>query len=158
MKPEKRAGPREAKRASLLALATLFGFLAPAAPAFALDAITVLTDRAQVLRLPPHTATVVIGNPMIADVAIQKNGSMVVTGKSYGTTNLIAQDSAGAVLGESLIKVEAPSDGIVLVQRGTERESYSCTPRCQPTLSLGDVPRYFDVVGSQTTSRNTLAK
>ena len=91
--------------------------------------------------------TIVIGNPMIADVAVQKNGSMVVTGKSYGTTNLIAQDSTGAVIGESLIRVEAATDGVVLLQRGLERESYSCTPRCQPTLSLGDVQRHFEAVG-----------
>lgn len=139
----------------------LFGawlLLAAAAPSQGADAITVLTDRAQVLKLPPRTSTVVIGNPMIADVSVQKNGSMVVTGKSYGTTNLIAQDAAGSVLGESLIRVEAPSDDVVVLMKGTERESYSCTPRCQPTLTLGDVQRHFDAIGNQTNSRNGLAK
>ena len=95
-------------RSGLVLLGALVG-LAAAAPAYAVDAITVQTDRAQVLKLPARTTTVVIGNPMIADVSVQKNGSMIVTGKSYGTTNLIAQDSSGVVLGESLIKVEAPT-------------------------------------------------
>jgi hypothetical protein len=144
-------------RSGLVLLGTVLG-LAAVTPALAVDAITVQTDRAQVLKLPARTTTVVIGNPMIADVSVQKNGSMVVTGKSYGTTNLIAQDSSGVVLGESLIKVEAPNDDVVVLLRGSERESYSCTPRCQPTLSLGDVPRHFDAVGAQTTSRNALAK
>jgi Flp pilus assembly secretin CpaC len=129
-----------------------------AAPAVALDSITVQTDHAQVLKLPPRATTIVIGNPMIADVTVQKNGSMVVTGKSYGTTNLIAQDPTGAVIGESLIKVEAASDGVVVLQRGLERETYSCTPQCQPTLSLGDVSKQFDTIGAQTTTRNGLAK
>jgi hypothetical protein len=142
----------------LIALAAgLFAGLA--APALALDSIIVQTDRAQVLKLPPRATTIVIGNPMIADVSIQKNGSMVVTGKSYGTTNLIAQDPTGAVIGESLIKVEAANDGTLVVQRGLERETYSCTPQqCQPTLSLGDVQKQFEMVGNQTNARNGLAK
>jgi hypothetical protein len=134
----------------------LAGFVVPA---IAMDSIVVQTDRAQVLKLPPKATTIVIGNPMIADVSIQKNGSMVVTGKSYGTTNLIAQDPTGAIIGESLIKVEAANDGVLVVQRGLERETYSCTAQqCQPTLSLGDVQKQFDTIGAQTTARNGLAK
>jgi Flp pilus assembly secretin CpaC len=146
---------------AMLKVVTRAGLLAcllAASPALALDSIIVRTDHAQVLKLPPRTNTIIIGNPMIADVSVQKNGSMVVTGKSYGTTNLIAQDATGAVIGESIIKVEAPIDDVLLVQRGLERETYSCTPRCQPTLSLGDVQRHFEGVSGQTTSRNTLAK
>ena len=143
---------------SAMALLGALMVVGATAPAFAIDAIVVQTDRAQVLKLPPRATTIVIGNPMIADVAVQKNGSMVVTGKSYGTTNLIAQDATGTVLGESLIRVEAPSDDVVVLQKGMERESYSCTPRCQPTLSMGDVSRHFDSVSAQTNGRNQLAK
>lgn len=143
-----------AAAAAILLTTAVAGPAAAQTPAI----ITVRTDHAQILKMPPKTTTIVIGNPMIADVAVQKNGSMVVTGKAYGTTNLIAQDSSGAVLGESIIQVEAATDGIILVQRGLERESYSCTPRCQPTLSLGDVQRHFESVSGQTTSRNGLAK
>jgi Flp pilus assembly secretin CpaC len=145
----------------LAAGAAALVLLACAAPASAQQtpaSIIVRTDHAQILKMPPKTTTIVIGNPMIADVTVQKNGSMVVTGKAYGSTNLIAQDATGAVLGESLIQVEAPTEGLVLVQRGLERESYSCTPRCQPTLSLGDVQRHFESVSGQTSSRNGLAK
>ncbi len=140
--------------------AAMLGVAVTAMPlaARAMDSIVVQTDHAQVLKLPPKATTIIIGNPMIADVSVQKNGSMVVTGKSYGTTNLIAQDSTGAVIGESLIRVEAATEGIVVVQRGMERESYSCQPRCQPTLALGDIPRHFEGVGSQSTARNGLAK
>lgn len=128
------------------------------APSRAMDSIVVQTDHAQVLKLPPKATTIVIGNPMIADVAVQKNGSMVLTGKSYGETNLIAQDSTGAVIGESKIRVEAASENMVVVQRGMERETYSCAPNCQPTMALGDIQRHFESVGAQTTSRNGLAK
>jgi hypothetical protein len=29
------------------------------------------------------------------------------------------------------------------VQRGLERQTYSCTPVCQPSIALGDAPGYF---------------
>jgi hypothetical protein len=139
-----------------LALAAVLGPLS-GGPSSAAETIVVRLDRAQVLKLPPKVNTVVIGNPMIADVTVQKNGSMIVTGKSYGVTNLIAQDSTGAVIGESLLRVEAPDDDMLVVQRGMDRYTYSCTPQCQPTVNLGDVQAHFDGTATQTTNRNNLA-
>ena len=119
--------------------------------------LTVMIDHAKVVKLPERTQTVIVGNPIIADVTVQRNGIMVVTGKSYGVTNLIALDGAGTLLSESLISVQAPTESLVTVQRGLERESYSCTPNCQPSLLLGDANKYFGEVGGQATQRNTFA-
>jgi hypothetical protein len=121
------------------------------------DPVAVMIDHAKVLRLPDRTQTVIVGNPIIADVSVQKNGVMVITGKSYGRTNLIALDGAGTLLAESMISVQAPTDSMVTVQRGLERESYSCTPNCQPSLLLGDANKYFAEVGGQAGQRNSLA-
>ena len=41
-----------------------------------------------------------IGNPLIADASVQPGGIMVVTGKGYGVTNLVALDRDGATLME----------------------------------------------------------
>ena len=82
----------------------------------------VMIDHAKVMRLPERTQTVIIGNPIIADITIQRNGIVVVTGKSYGVTNLIALDAAGAMLAESLVSVQAATESVVVVQRGLERE------------------------------------
>lgn len=120
-------------------------------------AFVVHVDHAKVVRLPERTQTVIVGNPIIADVTVQRNGILVVTGKSFGTTNMIALDGAGALLAESMISVQAPQDSVVTVQRGLNRESYSCTPTCQPSLQLGDNPGFFDGVGAQATQRNELA-
>ena len=60
----------------------------------------------------------VVGNPMIADITVQKHGILVVTGKAYGVTDLIALDGAGAMLAESLISVQAASESVVTVQGG----------------------------------------
>lgn len=130
---------------------------AAAAPTSARDAITVHLDHAKVMRLPARTQTVVVGNPIIADVSVQKDGVVILTGKSYGATNLIALDGTGAMLAESMINVKAAGDRVVVVQRGLERESYSCTPTCEPALVLGDSSKHFATVSAQAGERNALA-
>lgn len=119
--------------------------------------LSVLVDRAKVIRLPERTHTVVIGNPAIADMSIQKNGIVVITGKSYGVTNLIALDAAGNMLAESTVSVGAPNDSVVVVQRGLDRQSYSCTPNCQPAVRLGDSNNFFTENRGQADSRNQFA-
>ncbi|WID94467.1 pilus assembly protein N-terminal domain-containing protein [Bosea vestrisii] len=122
-----------------------------------IDAVTVTVDHAKVLRLPERAQTVIVGNPAIADVTVQRNGVMVVTGKSYGVTNLIALDATGALLAESTLRVGAARDSILTVQRGLERESYSCTPACQPSAQLGDSKNFFDSTSGQSGARNAAA-
>ena len=145
----------------LLPLGILTVLAAPAAAVetipSATDAVSVVIDHAKVLRLPDRAQTVIVGNPMIADVSVQKNGILVLTGKSYGQTNLFALDGSGTLIAESLISVQAPEDAVVTVQRGLDRESYSCTPNCQPSLILGDANKYFAEVGGQAGQRNSLA-
>lgn len=132
--------------------------IAVAAPqSGALESVVVLVDHAKVVRLPDRAQTVIVGNPAIADVAVQRNGVMVVTGKSFGVTNLIALDASGALLAESLVRVSAASDSVLTVQRGMDRESYSCTPDCQPSVQLGDAQKYFGEAGAQASTRNALA-
>ena len=106
--------------------------------------ITVLVDEARLIKAPDQVATLVIGNPLIADVALQPGGVMVVTGKGYGTTNLIAMDRNGNVLEEHNVQVQASTTRLVTVYRGIERETYSCTPVCERRVMLGDMPTYFN--------------
>lgn len=106
-------------------------------------------DYARVVRIPQGAQTLVIGNPLIADVTMLKNNQlMVVTGKSFGTTNIILLDSAGSQVAESFITVAPASDKLV-VMRGPHRESYSCRPDCMPTVDLGDDNKYMSDTISQ---------
>lgn len=141
--------------AALLLALGLAATAVQAAPAA--ETVEVVVDHAKVVRLPERAQTVIVGNPGIADVSVQRNGVMVVTGKSFGVTNLIALDAAGTLLAESLVRVGAASNSMLTVQRGLERESYSCTPSCQPAVQLGDATKFFSDVGGQTRSRNALA-
>jgi Flp pilus assembly secretin CpaC len=121
------------------------------------EILLVKVDQARPVRVPPGTQTLIIGNPMIADVTLVKQGGvMVVTGKGYGETNLIALDSAGDPVAESTIKVIAGDDALV-VQRGMDRQSYTCAPRCQPSVRLGDDTKYFGDVAAQVQAHNAQA-
>ena len=120
--------------------------------------VTVILDQAKLIRLPEKVATIVIGNPLIADGSLQPGGVMVITGKGYGTTNLIALDRAGTVLTERSIEVQGPREHVVVVYRGAGRESYSCTPYCERRITLGDATVYFDATMAQTVTRDNQAQ
>ena len=107
------------------------------------DRIAVYVDQAKLVKLPAKVSTIVVGNPLIADVTLQSGGIVVVTGKGYGATNFIAMDRNGEVLVDRQIQVEGPTDQLVTVYRGVERESYSCMPICQRRVTLGDGETYF---------------
>jgi len=139
--------------ASLLAAATgLLPFKASAAD------VVVLLDEAALLKLPDRVATIVIGNPLIADASVQAGGIMVVTGKGYGSTNLVVLDQAGSVLLEKTVEVQGPRQDVVVVYRGIERETYSCTPVCERRITLGDSNAYFTSTLAQTAARNAQAQ
>ena len=115
----------------------------------AADTIVVNVDQAKLVKLPGRISTLVVGNPLIADVALQNGGIVVVTGKGYGATNFIAMDRAGEILMDRIIQVEGPTDQVVTVYRGVERESYSCMPICQRRVTLGDGEAFFKAASDQ---------
>jgi hypothetical protein len=114
-----------------------------AAPAPTGGTIPVNIDQAKLIRLPERAATIIVGNPLVADITLQPGGIIIVTGKSYGATNFVAMDRNGEVLVDRIILVESPADPIVTVYRGLDRESYSCMPICQPRITLGDSDKFF---------------
>ena len=121
------------------------------------DVVTVPLDKAKLLRYPPATETIVLGNPIIADVTMLRGaGTLILTGKSFGETNLVLLDRAGNIVGMLDVRVEPPSH-LLTVQRGTERESYSCAPRCQPAVSLGDATQFLSGSIESVEKRNHLA-
>ncbi len=121
------------------------------------DTVAVNVDQAKLVKLPGRVATIVVGNPLIADVALQPGGIVVVTGKGYGATNFIAMDRSGEVLVDRVIQVEGPTDQLVTVYRGVDRESYSCMPICQRRVTLGDGEAYFKSALDQAGNLSTQA-
>lgn len=140
---------RRHARICLLAMAAVLASPAIGLAEPTIDTIAVNVDQAKLVRLPGKVATIVVGNPLIADVTLQPGGMIVVTGKGYGATNFIALDRGGEILVDRQIQVEGPSDRLVTVYRGVERESYSCMPLCQRRVTLGDSDNYFNTTMGQ---------
>ncbi len=122
------------------------------------ETVLVHLDQAKLLRVPDGTSTLVVGNPLIADVAVQPGGTIVLTGKSYGNTNLVALNREGAVVMEHQIEVQGPLGSTVVVYRGIERETYSCTPNCERRITLGDTQNYFAATIGQSGTWNSQAQ
>jgi Flp pilus assembly secretin CpaC len=137
---------------ALRACAVLLTLLMPlsCAHAAAGDMVTVNVNMARILRIGAAAATVVIGNPGVADVTIQDPTTLVLTGKSYGRTNLIVLGSDGDPIVDTVIEVVQSRDDLVTLYVGAMRTSLSCSPICQPTISLGDGQSFTsDSVASQ---------
>jgi hypothetical protein len=123
------------------------------------DVLNIKLDQAEIMQLPDRAATIIIGNPLIADATLQSGGVLVVTGKGYGATNLLALDRAGRALLNKTIQVLGPStEDVVVVYKGVERESYSCAPDCARRITLGDSPAFFNAALAQSGARNGQAQ
>lgn len=110
-------------------------------------------DQASIVRLSRPAAEIIVGNPSITDVSIQSGTSLVITGKSFGITNIIALDAQGQVIRDQRVMVRVDDDRMVVVNNGGKRNSYACTPTCAPTLTVGDDGDFFSKTQTTVTSK-----
>jgi Pilus formation protein N terminal region len=121
-----------ARKSALCGIAAIALALAAAARAQATEDLIVKYDQSQLLRLPRPAAEIIIGNPSIADVSVQSGNLLVVTGKSFGITNIIALDTERNVIHDRRVLVMRDEGKVVNLVRGTERQSYNCHPSATP--------------------------
>lgn len=139
--------------------AVLLAALLAGAPAAAgQNGIAVVIDEAQLVRIDAPAAEVIIGNPSIADVAVQSGRLLVLTGKSFGATNLIVLDPTGREIVNTKITVGPDSAQTVALTKGTASYSHVCAPRCRPILNPGDEPAYADALVKQTRDKLGVAQ
>ena len=129
-----------------------------AGPASAADDLVVRYDQSQLLRMPRAVSEIIIGNPSIADVSVQAGNMLVVTGKTFGITNIIALDADKNVIQDQRIVVERDERGIVNVSRAGQRQSFSCTPTCAPTITIGDESTYFNQVVQSSSTKTKFSE
>jgi len=110
-------------------------------------------DQSQLLRLPRRASEIIVGNPSIADVGLQDGNLLVVTGKTFGITNIIALDEEHNVIQDQRVMVERDDRKVVNLHKGSTRFTYACTPNCEPTLTIGDDKTFFDNVKSANSSK-----
>lgn len=143
----------------ILAVATLlsFGLALGATDVLAKDPIAIVIDRAKVMHISRPADTIIIGNPAIADATIQDNQTLIITGRSYGSTNLIVLDANGQPIADEILMVEMNDEAVVTVFKRSSQVTLSCTPDCAPTLTIGDVGTNFESVNSQINAHNALS-
>lgn len=101
-------------------------------------------DEATLIRLDTDAVQLIVGNPAVADANAQNPRLLVITGKSYGATNLIALDSEGREILNARLGVREGDMRQVTLFKGTMRQSLHCAPDCQRTLSVGDDKAQFE--------------
>lgn len=125
--------------------------LAVALPSgLAAQELIVKYDQSQLLRLPRPVTEIIVGNPSIADVTVQSSDLLVITGKTFGITNVIALDADRNVIQDQRVLVMREEARVINLQKGAKRESYNCTPNCNPSLVVGDDSSYFESVGKMS--------
>lgn len=143
-------------RALLVSLA-LVALSNAATTAHAADLI-VRYDQSQLLRLPRAATEVIIGNPSIADVALQGGNLLVVTGKTFGITNVIALDAERNVIQDQRVIVERDDRRVVNLHKGGSRYTFSCTPNCEPNLTIGDDQDFFTTISKHNADKTRFSE
>jgi hypothetical protein len=144
-----------APRTTKLILAAL-GFLTLTASARA-EEILLEIDRTQLVTLSAPPATVVVGNPAIADVTV--NGNQVfINAFAAGGTNIIMLDSTGNAIASLDVSVsQGGARRTASMFKNGQRQSLVCVDFCDPTMQVGDGPEYFEGVNNQYRAKRMAA-
>ncbi len=104
----------------------------PASPAGAVDdMLNVYMNHARVLKLDRPVSKVIVGNSEVADATVADAKTIVLTGRSFGTTNIVILDADGNAIVDERILVSIDEGNTVRVFKQTIRSVLSCTPNCE---------------------------
>jgi Flp pilus assembly secretin CpaC len=114
-----------------------------AAPAAIADPFKITVDQTVALKIPGAANSVVVGNAAVADVAVHDASTLLVTGKAFGSTNLMVLDSAGRTIYSNQVQVGSQVDSDMTIVRAGATYTYSCVDKCRSTATVGDATAYF---------------
>jgi Flp pilus assembly secretin CpaC len=104
------------------------------------DLLRVYMNQARVLRLDRPVSKVIVGNSEVADATVADPMTIVLTGRSFGTTNLVLLDAEGNAIADERIVVSIDEGNTVRVFRQTDRTVLSCTPNCEQHAQTRGAP------------------
>ncbi len=89
--------------------------------------VELFIDFAVVLQISGNVSVVVLGNADIADASVVAAGTIVLTGKAVGATNVLVLGNDGSVLSELHIQVAGHKPGTITIRRALRTSTYACT-------------------------------
>lgn len=119
--------------------------------------VQVALDQSRPISLPDSATGVVIGNPSVAGVSIQNDRLLFVTGRSYGSTNLIVVGPTGRPIFETRVTVIPDETNVVMVTRGAATARLDCNPLCRRRPDISDDQQAFTQTNEQISTRNSQA-
>lgn len=99
--------------------------------------LRVFMDHARVLKLDRPVAKVIVGNAQVADATVADAKTIVLTGRNYGTTNIVLLDAQGNAIADERILVSIDEGNTVRLYKSTSRYVLSCAPICEQHGSTG---------------------
>lgn len=108
--------------------------LCAAASAASAASLVVPIDQSIRLNVSGSAASVLVGNPSVADVTVIDSHTLFVSGRGYGATDIVVLDREGRTLYSGDLVVGAADTGRVSVYRGAARTDMACAPGCQPSI------------------------
>lgn len=148
--------PSARTRFTLALAAAALGAAAPASaqkPPF-----EVAVDQSILVKLAAPAESVVIGNGAVIDVSVHDATTLLVTGKSWGATNLMVLDHGGRTIYSNMIAVVDETPGGLTIVRGEGTYSYSCFDKCRPVAQAGDAPEHVAAVVGTAKSKSSAAE
>ena len=135
-------------------------FAAVIAPAAAADPFAVKVDQTVTLKLTQPANSVVIGSAAIADVTVLGSdpNTLLITGKSFGSTNLTVLDRGGHTIYSNQVLVGGQNDDQLTIVRSGGTYTYSCTDKCRSTAMVGDAPQHVQDVLNTLQAKSAAAK
>ncbi|MGO4565795.1 pilus assembly protein N-terminal domain-containing protein [Rhizobium sp. 2YAF20] len=101
------------------------------------EMLRVYMDHARILKLDRAVSKVIVGNAQVADVTVADPKTIVLTGRNFGTTNIVLLDADGNAIVDERILVSIDEGNTVRVYRQTDRSVLSCTPNCEVHAQQG---------------------
>src|SRR5690242_8231762 len=108
------------------------------------DGLAIPMDEARVVKFSKPVATVFVANTMVPDINTIDSTHVVILGKAYGQTYLIALDGQGNQIETDHVTVLG-SDHLVTLNRGAVQFTFACaTARCETAATPGDLQPWHD--------------
>lgn len=95
------------------------------------ELLRVFMNHARILKFEQPVSSVIVGNSEVADITVSDPTTVVLTGKSYGSTNLVILNDEGEAIVDKRIVVSVDEENSVRIFRQIDRTVLSCAPICE---------------------------